>query len=154
MVTGLPYFSGVKADKIQVLLVRTTTPPAPVPSASAPDMASALPPQPETSTQPMNNATAVIPAPPAGLSIGVIVGIVAAGVFVIGEPLSSCLEVPGGGTHLLTYRCDKIVCPLQAISWVHVSFKICNGNDTCDVQGRVFHACSPARNLLEGAFTS
>lgn len=88
MVTGLPHLAGVKVDKIQVLLVRTTTPtpPAPVPLANAPDMASALPPQPEPSAQPMNNATAVIPAPPAGLSVGVIGGIVAAGVFVIGEP--------------------------------------------------------------------
>jgi hypothetical protein len=87
-----PPLVGVSVDKIQVLLIRVTSQQPPLqPVASTPGVTSASPPlllQPPV--QPMNNATAVIPAPPGGLSAGVIGGIISGGVVFIGEVLILC----------------------------------------------------------------
>lgn len=81
-----PAHPGVGVDKIQVLLIRVTTPQAPIlPAASAPELSASSPPL-QQPIQPMNNATAVIPAPPGGLSPAIIGGIVAGGVAMIGKP--------------------------------------------------------------------
>ncbi len=85
-----PARPGVMVDKIQVLLIRVTTPQsAPLPIANAPEISFTSPPPLQPPVQPMNNATAVIPAPPGGLSPAIIGGIVAGGVAMIGN--SSCL---------------------------------------------------------------
>lgn len=102
MGTGRGCATGVGVDKIQVLLIRVTTPqPPPVPAAPPPDLSVVAPLDLQPPSQPVNNATAVTPTPRSGIGAGPIAGIALAISVIVGKapptspPLTTALLAVG-----------------------------------------------------------